>query len=86
MDYKTGNTVLEFKNQRDFHQMKIVTSSHVLEASGSTVVMLLLVMALFALSTKAEDKVLSILSVSLSKRIAAITESNFRDWRKRVTE
>lgn len=79
MGYKTGNTVLEFKNQRDFHQMKRVTSSHVLEASGSTVVMLLLVMALFALSTKAEDKVLSILSVSLSKRIAAITESNFRD-------
>lgn len=69
------------QERKDF-KVNIVTSSQVLEASGSTVVMLLLALAVFELSIKATVKVLSILSASPSKRIAAITESNFRDCKK----
>lgn len=51
-----------------------------LEAKGSWFVMLLFVAALLGESTKASVSVLSMLSVSSSNRIAAITESNFKDW------
>lgn len=61
------------------------TCSQVLDASGSTAVMLLSLTAVFEESTRVRDKVLSILSESLSsKRIAAITESNLRDLKNKI--
>lgn len=62
--------------------IKLITSSHELEASGSDDWMLLFTLLLLAVSTRASERVLSMLSVSSSKRITAITESNFKDCKQ----
>jgi hypothetical protein len=56
-----------------------LTLSHELEASGSNDWMLLSVVPGLAVSTRARDRVFSMLSPSSSNRIAAIVESNFID-------
>lgn len=61
---------------------KLITSSHELEASGSDDWMLLLELPLLAVSSRASERVFSMLSDSSSKRIAAMTESNFRDCKQ----
>lgn len=63
-----------------------LTPFQVLEARGSSNVPSLLVEAALRVSTKARDRALSMSSASSSKRMAAMTESNFKDWGKRSTE
>lgn len=58
----------------------LITSCHELEANRSMVWMLLFFTALFEASIKASERVSAILSDSSSRRVAAITDSNFRDW------
>jgi hypothetical protein len=59
------------------------TLSHELEASGSSDWILLSVVPGLAASTRARERVLSMLSPSSSNRIAAIVESNFMDCTER---
>ena len=60
----------------------LVTCSQVLEASESIVLMLLLVALLLVELTRARVSVFSILSSSSSKRITAITDNSFKDYKK----
>lgn len=78
-DYWAHINVLKTSKQMP---IKSITSSHELEASGSDDWILLFKLPLLAVSTRPSERVLSMLSVSLSKRIAAITESNFKDCKQ----
>jgi hypothetical protein len=49
-------------------------------------ILLSLTAALFFASIKADDSVVSILSTSSSRRIAAITDNNFKDWQSLTNE
>lgn len=61
----------------------LVTCSQVLEASESIVPMLLLVVLLLVELNRATVNVFSILSSSSSKRITAITDSSFKDLKRK---